>query len=133
MTRLSRQFAKAVFLGLLAFAWPLAHAGDGAAADGSYTSEAEGRNGPVEVKVYIKEGMIANIVVWRHHETPVITREAVEDYPKRMAESGYLGIEAVAGATETCDAIRAAVVDCVKKAGGDPKYYGYLETEKPLP
>lgn len=131
--RLSRQFAKAAFLGLLALTWPLAHAGDGVAADGTFTSEAEGRNGPVEVKVSIKEGLIADIVVRRHRETPVITREAVESYPKRMAESGYLGIEAVAGATETCDAIRAAVVKSIRKAGGDPRYYGYLEPEKPLP
>lgn len=115
--------------GIACLSLPLAHADDGVAADGTYTSVAEGRNGALEVKVSIKEGLISTITVWRHHETPVITREAIEDYPRRMVEKGNIGVEAVAGATETCDAIRSAVVDCVKQAGGDPKFYGYLELE----
>ena len=133
MLKPSRFIALAALAGFACLYLPLAYADNGVAADGTYTSAAEGRNGALEVKVSIKEGLIANITVWRHHETPVITREAIEDYPKRIADTGYIGVEAVAGATETCDAIRSAVVDCVKKAGGDPKYYGYLEPERPLP
>ena len=133
MQKPSRFIVWAALAGFTCLSLPIAYAGDGVAADGIYTSAAEGRNGALEVKVSIKKGLIDNIAVWRHHETPVITREAIEDYPKRMADTGYIGVEAVAGATETCDAIRAAVVDCVKKAGGDPKVYGYLEAERPLP
>lgn len=107
-------------------------ASEGIAEDGTYTGKAEGRNGPVEVKVTVSKGMISNVSVWHHHETPVITREAIEDFPRQIVKTGHVGVDAVAGATETCDAIREAVADCLKQAGGDPINYGYLDPEKSL-
>ena len=86
---------------------------------GTYTGTADGRNGPVTVEVTVTEDAIEKIEVTEHVETEGIGTMAVDAIPAAIVESQSLGVDAVAGATLTSDAILAAVADCVKQAGGD--------------
>ena len=87
--------------------------------DGTYTGTADGRNAPVTVEVTIAGDAIEKIEVVSHEETDGIGTIAVDNLPAAIVESQSLGVEAVAGATVTSEAILAAVADCIEQAGGD--------------
>ncbi|MBQ6374249.1 MAG: FAD-dependent oxidoreductase [Clostridia bacterium] len=87
--------------------------------DGTYTGTADGRNGPVTVEVTISGDAIGKIEVVSHEETSGIGTNATDTLPDAIVASQSLGVEAVAGATVTSEAILAAVADCVAQAGGD--------------
>jgi fumarate reductase flavoprotein subunit len=54
----------------------------------------------------------------------------VEKLPGEIVESQSLGVDAVAGATISSEAILAAVADCVTQAGGDVEALKNVETEQ---
>ncbi len=54
-----------------------------------------------------------------HEETPGIGEPVCEAMPDQIVELQGLGIDAVAGATLTSNAILDGVADCVEQAGGD--------------
>jgi len=54
-----------------------------------------------------------------HQETPGIGEPVCESMPDQIIELQGLGIDAVAGATLSSNAILDGVADCVKQAGGD--------------
>lgn len=54
-----------------------------------------------------------------HEETPGIGEPVCESLPDQIIELQGLGIDAVAGATLSSQAILDGVADCVKQAGGD--------------
>lgn len=84
---------------------------------GEYVIETRGMQ-PMTVKVTFDENSIVDIVL-EHSETPGIGEPIAESLPKQIIELQGLGIDAVAGATLTSNAILDAVAQAVEQAGGD--------------
>ena len=100
---------------------------------GTYEASAAGRNGDVTVEVTFTEDAIESIAVTSHAETDGIGTNAVDIIPGAIVDAQSLGVEAVAGATVTSDAILAAVADCVEQAGGDVEALKSVEVEEKVP
>lgn len=118
---------------VLTLAMLLSSAAAFAMTDGTYTASADGRNGPVAVEVTIAGDAIEKIEVVSHDETPGIGTNATDTLPGAIVESQSLGVEAVAGATVTSEAILAAVADCVAQAGGDAEALKAVEVAEKVP
>lgn len=116
--RMGRIMKKALVL-IVTLAMLLSSMGAFAMTDGTYTGTADGRNGPVTVEVAITGDAIESVSVVSHVETEGVGTLAVDAIPGAIVEAQSLGVDAVAGATMTSDAIIAAVADCVAQAGGD--------------
>ena len=102
-------------------------AAQGAAADGTYTASAEGKDGPVVVETTIEDGKITSVVVTEQNETPEIAGLPLEQIPQDIVDANAYNVEAVTGATVTSDAIKAAVADAITQAGGDLADYEVAE------
>ncbi|MDO4633718.1 MAG: FAD-dependent oxidoreductase [Eubacteriales bacterium] len=100
---------------------------------GTYTGTAAGRNGDVTVEVTFTEDAIESINVTEHAETDGIGTNAVDQIPGAIVDAQSLGVEAVAGATVTSDAIVNAVADCVQQAGGDVEALKNVEVAEAVP
>lgn len=86
---------------------------------GTYTATANGNNGPVSVEVDFSADAITAVRVTEHAETPSICETPIERIPAAIVENQSLAVDTVSGATNTSNAILAAVEDCVLQAGGD--------------
>ena len=92
-------------------------AGDGLYNPGTYTSQVTGMKA-MTVNVTFSADAITDIQL-EHEETPGIGVPVCESLPGQIMELQGLGIDAVAGATLTSNAILEGVADCVRQAGGD--------------
>ena len=97
---------------------------------GSYTATERGHNGLVTVKVDFSEDAITAVEVTEHSESPGISDAPIADIPAAIVEYQSLGIDTVAGATVTSNAILAAVANCVNQAGGDAEALKAVAIEK---
>lgn len=97
------------------------------AADGTYTASAEGKDGPVVVETTFEGGKIVSVVVTEQNETPEIAGLPLEQIPPAIVEANAWNVDSVTGATVTSDAIKAAVMDAIVQAGGDPADYEKAE------
>lgn len=86
---------------------------------GTYTASANGNNGPVTVEVTFSDSAIESVTVKEHAETAGICDVAMERIPQAVVDGQTLAVDAVTGATNSSNAILAAVEDCVLQAGGD--------------
>jgi succinate dehydrogenase/fumarate reductase flavoprotein subunit/uncharacterized protein with FMN-binding domain len=86
---------------------------------GTYTATAKGMRGPVKVEVIFSDSKIEAIKVIEDNETIRIGEAAVEILPGAIVANQSLAVDTVASATFTSNAIKMAVADCVKQAGGD--------------
>ena len=100
---------------------------------GTYEATVAGRNGDVTVEVTFSDDAIESIEVISHSETDGIGTNAVDLLPGAIVDSQSLGVEAVAGATVTSQAILDAVADCVTQAGGDAAALAEVEVIKSAP
>ncbi|HCX65576.1 MAG TPA: hypothetical protein DHN33_10240 [Eubacteriaceae bacterium] len=126
---------KSCFLILLCIAAVLGFAGCQEASEqsykaGTYTAEASGKNGPIEVEVVFSESEIESVEVISHKETEGIFEEPVEKIPKNIVEQQSLAVDSIAGATYTSDAILKAVEDCVVQAEGNVEVLKEAEEQK---
>ena len=87
------------------------------------TGSAPGRNGPVDVEIVADAEKIYQISVTNHEETEGIGTVAVEKLPVAIYENQSLEVDAIAGATITSDAIKAAVVNALESGGLDPAVF----------
>ena len=102
---------------------------------GTYTASATGMNDDVTVEVEVTENEIKSIKVTSHAETPGIGGELVDKagkvvttggvapvqlIPEEIVKNQSLSVDNVTGATITSGAIKTAVKDAIKQAGGDP-------------
>lgn len=85
---------------------------------GTYETVGKGNNGPVTVQTTIKDGKISEIKVVKNSETPMIGETAIKVLPPKIIESQSLTVDNVAGASNTSKAIKTAVSEALKKAGG---------------
>lgn len=58
---------------------------------GTYEASAQGRNGPVNVKVDVTKDRITSVQVTGHKETPGIGTLAVKDLPRAIVEAQTTG------------------------------------------
>ena len=100
---------------------------------GTYTAVSAGRNADIKVEVTFSADAIEDVKITEHSETDGIGTNATDTIPGKIVETQSLGIDAVAGATITSDAIIAAVADCVTQAGGDPEELKNVEVAKSEP
>ena len=100
---------------------------------GTYEATVPGRNGDVTVEVTFSEDAIEGVEITSHAETDGIGTNAVDQIPGAIVDNQSLGVEAVAGATVTSQAILDAVSDCVAQAGGDAEALKNVEIAKAAP
>lgn len=91
--------------------------------EGTYTAVTPGHNGDITVEVTFDQNSITDIKVTDHKETYGIgygVSTAPIDYlPAKIIETQSLGVDSVASATITSNALKRAIGDCVDQAGGD--------------
>ncbi len=88
-------------------------------ADGEYTgSSTAGMGGKLNVAVIITEGMISDVKVTAHNETPGIGTNAIDALPGKIVEAQSTEVDSVAGASMTSTAIKEAVGAALAEAEG---------------
>lgn len=100
--------------GLVRRAWA-----EGSLTPGTYTAEAQGRGGKVEVTVTVTDSAIESIEVSAPDETERIADAALTELPQRIIDSQSIDVETITGATLTSFAVISAVSDCIERAAGD--------------
>ncbi len=98
---------------------------------GTYTAEGKGNNGPVKVEAVFSDSKIESISVKEHTETAGLTDGAIKSVPSKIVELQSLDIDVVTGATYTSRAIKYAVADCVKQAGGEENALLKVDLDRP--
>lgn len=90
---------------------------------GTYTGVATGMKGEVKVEVTFSEDSIVSAQVIEQNETLGIghglDNTPVEKIPAQVVEYQSLAVDTITGATITTYAVKNAIIDCVKQAGGD--------------
>lgn len=87
---------------------------------GTYTAEADGKDGKVQVEVTLDDkSVITDIQVVSQNETAGIGVEAINKVKEEIIAGQTLNIDAVSGASESSKAILTAVEDALKQAGGN--------------
>lgn len=86
---------------------------------GTYTAEAQGRNGIIRVSVTVDENSIKEVKILEHSESVGIADAAIEKIPLKIVEGQTLAVDVVAGSTITSNAILLAVEEALKQAGAD--------------
>ena len=85
--------------------------------DGTYTASAQGCLSEVGVTVTITGGKVTNVVIDASGETPELGGNAAAALAEQLTEAGTTsGVDAVAGATMTSDAVFTAMDDCLSQA-----------------
>ena len=88
------------------------------------TASADGRNGPVEVELIASPEELISLKVTNHAETEGIGTLAVEQLPALILEAQSVDVDAIASASITSQAIRAAVVNALEAGGIDAEPFG---------
>ncbi len=86
---------------------------------GTYTAEADGKDGKIKVEVTFSETEITDIKVVSQTETDGIGSTALDTIKEQVLGGQTLAVDAVSGATETSDGLLAAIEDAVAQAGGN--------------
>lgn len=84
--------------------------------DGVYTGQADSFGGSLTVGVTISGGMISEVIVTSHHDTPGVSDRAIAVIPERIVAANGIDVDIVSGASVTSDAIIAAVNDGLTQA-----------------
>ena len=85
--------------------------------DGTYTASAHGCLSDVAVTVTITGGKVTDVDIEASGETPELGGNAAAVLAEQLTETGTTsGVDAVAGATMTSDAVFTAMDDCLSQA-----------------
>ena len=85
--------------------------------DGTYTASAHGCLSDVAVTVTITGGKVTDVDIDASGETPELGGNAAAALAEQLTEAGTTsGVDAVAGATMTSDAVFTAMDDCLSQA-----------------
>jgi succinate dehydrogenase/fumarate reductase flavoprotein subunit/uncharacterized protein with FMN-binding domain len=87
--------------------------------DGTYSAEATGMDGKISINVKIASNKIESIDIADQNETAGVGDCALQTIADEVIESQSLGVDSVTGATVSSGAMKTAVGDAVKQAGGD--------------
>ena len=106
--------AAAMGMGTTAFA-------DGAVyKPGKYQATAYGNLSYVTVECTFSETKLESVEIISQDETPILFSQVQEKLIPSIVENQALGLDGVTGATNSSRAVKEAIADCVKQAGGDP-------------
>ena len=106
--------AAAMGMGTTAFA-------DGATyKPGKYQATAYGNLSYVTVECTFSETKLENVEIISQNETPILFSQVQENLIPSIVENQALGLDGITGATNSSRAVKEAIADCVKQAGGDP-------------
>lgn len=92
-----------------------AEAGEGE----KFTGSSVGMQGPIEVTLTVKDGVITAAEITESHETPAVASVALERIPQQIVEHQTTTVDAVTGATIASYGIMRAAADAAKNAGLD--------------
>lgn len=98
---------------------------------GTYTAEAEGKEGALKIEVTFSEKELTGIEIVSQGETAGIGDAAIESLRRQIVDAQSLAVDAVSGASETSAGLLAAVEDAVKQAGGDAELFRTRAVKKP--
>lgn len=85
--------------------------------DGTYTASAHGCLSDVAVTVTITGGKVTDVDIDASGETPELGGNAAAALAEQLTEAGTTsGVDTVAGATMTSDAVFTAMDDCLSQA-----------------
>ncbi len=93
--------------------------GEGAYTPGTYSAQAQGFGGAVEVTMTFDAAGITDVKIVGDKETAGIGGKAVEDMPAQILEAQSAEVDGVAGATYTSTAVREAAASCIAQAKGE--------------
>lgn len=96
---------------------------------GNYYAAGNSVASPVEVEVELKDNKIAAITIGENAETAPILQTVVERLVPRIIENQTLGVDAIAGATVSSNAVKDAVAQAIDANGGDSSEW-YTPVEK---
>ena len=105
---------------VLALAGCSSNSSSAAMKDGTYAETVKGRNADITVETTIEGGKIAKVEVTKQEETKEVAGAALTDVPAAIVAANSVDVDGVTGATVTSDAIKLAVSNAIKEAGGDP-------------
>ncbi len=106
--------AAAMGMGTTAFA-------DGATyKPGKYQATAYGNLSYVTVECTFSETKLESVEIISQNETPILFSQVQENLIPSIVENQALGLDGITGATNSSRAVKEAIADCVKQAGGDP-------------
>ena len=88
---------------------------------GKYQATAYGNLSNVTVECTFSETALENVEIISQNETPVLFSQVQEKLIPSIVENQALGLDGVTGATNSSRAVKEAIADCVKQAGGDPE------------
>ncbi len=90
--------------------------------DGTFIGKGNGRNGPLEVSITVKDGQIVDAEITKDAETPNIADNAKKEIIERFLKDGSTAmLDAVSGATITSNAILDALDEAVAISQGIKK------------
>jgi len=84
--------------------------------DGTYEGLAVAYRPGLKVSVTIKNNIITNIEIIAHRETRGYYEESFDKIPKLIIDKQSTNVDTITGATKTCDGIKKAVENALKKA-----------------
>lgn len=87
--------------------------------DGTYTASAHGHHSDVHVTVTVADNAITAVEIGEQNETVNISDAAYARIPAAIVANQSIGVDTVAGATYTSQAVINAVADCLVQAGGE--------------
>lgn len=87
-------------------------------ADGTWNGVGNGRNGPVELALTVKNGNVSGVEIVSEEETDFAKPAIQEVISQFLAKKSFDKIDAVSGATISSDAAVAALKDAYEKAKG---------------
>ncbi|MCH1942701.1 flavocytochrome c [Holdemania massiliensis] len=86
-------------------------------ASSSTHCQIDGYLGPMEIEVLSEDQRITAIQVLSHADTPEIADPALADFIAQILENQTLQIDAVNGATQSCEALRKGIERLLKRQG----------------
>ncbi len=85
---------------------------------GTYEASARGIGSDVKVTMTFDETMITDVQIDVSGETPDIGGKVGDQMAQAILSAQSADVDAVSGATVTCDAVKAAAADCISQASG---------------
>lgn len=86
--------------------------------DGKYTSKAKGHSSDVDLTITLNNGVIRGVDINVEGESSPRNDAVVSQLSDQILEKQNDSLDAVSGATETSDAVRRALTNCLNKASG---------------
>ena len=94
---------------------------DAAYKPGKYQATAYGNLSYVTVECTFSETALESVEIISQDETPILFSQVQEKLIPAIVENQALGLDGITGASNSSRAVKEAIADCVKQAGGDPE------------